>query len=184
MLRKLSAVFVYHLPQEVKQQMGPGFVQWQQRCCFNVISVFSCAWLALQSRPCCQTAGIPCLGRWCAADSGIASIAGEVATCPPLSDLFEVTKPDIKGYREWAALMNHRFHDFFTFVMTLSWQRHQSFWVQNQKEDLRQLFDCVTRSHTPLNQGLTLLTCGRYCPPPFILACLALPHGKCQQLGA
>lgn len=123
------------------------FFQWQQRSCFNVISLFSCARVAPERRPDCQTAGIPCLGRWCTADSGIASIAGGVATCPPISALFEVTKPDIKGYRGWAALMNCRFHDFFTFVMALSWQRHQSFWVENRKEDLRDSFSIVLPVH-------------------------------------
>lgn len=57
------------------------------------------------------------LGRWCAADSGIGSRAGEVAPCLPISSLFEVTQADIKGYRERAALMSHGFHHFVTFVM-------------------------------------------------------------------
>jgi len=68
--------------------------------CFHVISVFSCARLALQSQPCCQTAGVPCLGRWCTANGGIAPAAGEVAVCPPIAELFVVAKPDNKGYRE------------------------------------------------------------------------------------
>lgn len=44
--------------------------------------------------------GIPCLGRRSTAESGIASIAGEVAACPPVSGPFEVTELGIKGSRE------------------------------------------------------------------------------------
>lgn len=40
------------------------------------------------------------MGRWYTADGGTASVAGEVAKCPPISDLSEVAKLNIKGYRE------------------------------------------------------------------------------------
>jgi len=96
MLRKLAAVFVYHLPPQRKEQMGPfSFFSVATDAAFmSSLSFPAPAW------PCCRTAGLWCSGRRCAAGSGTACVAGEVATCPPISGLFEVTKPDIKGYRE------------------------------------------------------------------------------------
>lgn len=91
--------------------------------------------------------GIPCLGRRGTAGRGIASLAGQMAACPPISGPFEVTELHIKGSREWAALMNHCFHDFFVFIMTLPWPRYQIFWGQNWKEDLRDSSPAVIPVH-------------------------------------